>query len=79
MARQYVNYWEKNNLDEISSISDYINTTDICMKDIMTLLKYRKIKEKIFLKERYIIPYETKDGDIVLMKQSKIDKYYKNL
>ena len=82
---QYLNFGKticklltNDNLNKISSIVDYIDTTDICMKDIMTFTELQRNKKKILLKEKYIIPYEFKDGEIILMKQSKIDKYFKN-
>ena len=37
------------NLNQISSISDYIDTTDICMKDIMTFVELKRNKKKNFI------------------------------
>ena len=67
-----------NNLEKISSISDYINTTTYCLKDIMTVKEISKDKTKIYFVSKYIIPYEIKNDELVSMKTNKIIKYIKN-
>lgn len=67
-----------NNLNKVSSISDYIDTTDICMKDIMTYEEVFKNKKKRYFVIKYIIPYELKNNEIIPMKVQKINKYRKN-
>ena len=69
---------DSNNLEFISSIKEYINTTDISMEDIMTIKEIKKNKIVLTLNPKYIIPYEFVNGQIKLISQKKIKKYIKN-
>lgn len=69
---------DTNNLEIISSIKEYINTTDISMEDIMTIKEIKKNKIVLTLNPKYIIPYEFVNGQIKLISTKKIKKYLKN-
>jgi len=68
------------NLNALSSIRDYINTTDLSMFNLMTYIEpTRKNKKKsILLLDKFIIPYEIVNDKIKKMSIQKINKYTKN-
>ena len=68
----------KSNLDKITSIKEYIDTTTYCLKDIMTYKEVSKNKIKILFVKKYVIPYEIKNDEIVVIKKNKLAKYLKN-
>ena len=69
---------DSNNLEIISSIKEYVNTTDISMEDIMTIKEIKRNKIVLTLNPKYIIPYEYVNDEFKLISPKKIKKYIKN-
>lgn len=78
LGKTVCNILSSKNLDKISSISEYINTIDFTMKNIMTYKEILKKKKKILFVEKYVIPYEIKNNEITEMSNEKITSYCKN-
>jgi len=77
-SEQICKLLDKSNLNKISSIKDYIDNVDLSMKDIMIQKDTNKKKTIYLFKEKYIIPYEFKNNEVVKIKSNKIISYVKD-